>query len=536
MTLKKTTRSVVVLACVIPLALTNARLDAQDGQIQAPDGAKVQLTMGKHSSPPLEVKAVYVDLDALRQLSRTLNELDGLTDHAAGWKCPDLDVAQTRRVMQALAQAEGLLQRFRVETGQGRDIARRHYGDLTSTLVQRERPLARMQRLYAWQDFFTNVGKLMLDMIDITSFGNDLLAEITSGSSTLSSDGKIAAILRVTNQVNEGQQALTAAYSQAQNLATEPDGPDVPSDLSVVLQASQEYLGYVKSVHDWAQAERALETTTRTLKFARSEMVVGTTVLRQAELATLERSVKTLTESAAELKRGFKGNAATVFLSIAQSYAESLRAEMADRIKEQETILGAEQGAASGSFREWQRWAKADADVERVLEHAQRTQAALEALHAAYFAPESYQVPAEGIYTTSGQALRRLNAVLPQRASALAKAMSGFRVDRPIDPRLRLSNVSVKPGEEITVHFQAPGCFARDAWIGIVPASVSHGNGEVNDQRRIGLRKYIEKQKEGSFTFTAPAAAGSYDFRMHDTVNGGNEIATVNYTVGEARR
>ena len=111
MTPQKTGPWTVVVACGLALALTHARVGAQEAQIQAPDGAKVRLTMGKQTTAPLEVRALFVDLDALKRLSRVLDELDDITDHAAGWKCPDIDVNQMRRIMQAVAQTEVLLQR-----------------------------------------------------------------------------------------------------------------------------------------------------------------------------------------------------------------------------------------------------------------------------------------------------------------------------------------------------------------------------------------------------------------------------------------
>jgi hypothetical protein len=531
MTPQKTRPWTVVVACGLALALTHARVGAQEAQIQAPDGAKVRLTMGKHAAAPVDVSALFVDLDALKRLSRVLDELDDIADHAAGWKCPDLDVNQMRRIMQALAQAEVLLQRYRVETTQGRDVGRKHYRDLASKLVGSERALARMQRLYAWQDFFTNVSKLMLDMIDVTSFGNDILTEITSGASKLPPDGQVAAVLRVANWASEGQQAIAAAYSQGTSLAGSADAPEAPTDLAVVAQASQEYLSYVNSVLDWAQAQQSVDKAKSALKFARSDNALGLRRLAPGELQKLERDVAYLADNAAEFKRGIKANVATALLTVAQAYAESLRAEMADRIKEQEEILPAEQSAMSGTFREWQRWANADAAVERVLEHAQRTQAAVEVVHGSHFPPASYPAPAEGLYQTAGEALRRLNNVLPTRIVALADAMRGFRVDRPIEPHLRLERASVKPGEEITVYFRAPGCLGSEAWVGLVPAAVPHGTSEASDRERVGTRGFLRKQKEGTLTFKAPATPGRYDARMHDTVVGGKELTSIPFAV-----
>lgn len=43
---------------------------------------------------------------------------------------------------------------------------------------------------------------------------------------------------------------------------------------------------------------------------------------------------------------------------------------------------------------------------------------------------------------------------------------------------------------------------------------------------QIGKRRW-----GGVLTFRAPEQAGSYDFRMHDTDNGGREVAYVTFTV-----
>ena len=84
------------------------------------------------------------------------------------------------------------------------------------------------------------------------------------------------------------------------------------------------------------KAEQSLENAKSALKFARSDNALRLRRLAPGELRKLERDVAYLTENVGEFKRGIKANVATALLTVAQAYAESLRAEMADRIKEQE--------------------------------------------------------------------------------------------------------------------------------------------------------------------------------------------------------
>jgi len=87
------------------------------------------------------------------------------------------------------------------------------------------------------------------------------------------------------------------------------------------------------------------------------------------------------------------------------------------------------------------------------------------------------------------------------------------------------------PGEAVSVHFKAPGTYAADAWVGIIPSNVEHGSEAKNDQYDLTYQ-HLNKRTSGTLTFTAPAKAETYDFRMHDTDNNGKETAYVTFTVG----
>ena len=93
-----------------------------------------------------------------------------------------------------------------------------------------------------------------------------------------------------------------------------------------------------------------------------------------------------------------------------------------------------------------------------------------------------------------------------------------------------LSKKSFIPGEAITVRFEVPAGLPRNAWVGIVPSSVRHGDEATNDRNNLAYR-YLERKVQGALDFNAPATAGSYDFRLHDTDTDGREIASVSFSV-----
>lgn len=85
------------------------------------------------------------------------------------------------------------------------------------------------------------------------------------------------------------------------------------------------------------------------------------------------------------------------------------------------------------------------------------------------------------------------------------------------------------PGEVIQVRFTAPSDWAKDAWIGIIPSNIPHGDERQNDNHDISYQ-YLNKRTSGILTFTAPAV-GYWDFRLHDTDNKGKEFASVSFRV-----
>ena len=98
----------------------------------------------------------------------------------------------------------------------------------------------------------------------------------------------------------------------------------------------------------------------------------------------------------------------------------------------------------------------------------------------------------------------------------------------PAEIEIRLSRSSFKAAEQIDFAFTAPG-FPDDAWIGIVPADIPHGDEAVNDQHETSF-KYLEGRTSGSFTLPNPGP-GQWTMRLHDTDDNGREVAYAPFTV-----
>lgn len=97
-------------------------------------------------------------------------------------------------------------------------------------------------------------------------------------------------------------------------------------------------------------------------------------------------------------------------------------------------------------------------------------------------------------------------------------------------PSLDTDKSTYAPGEMINVTFSAPAGLATDAWVGIIPSNIPHGDEANNDMYDFTFQ-YLNGMTEGTLIFTAPAVPGSYDFRMNDTDSNGKEIASVTFTV-----
>ncbi|MEL6178339.1 MAG: hypothetical protein AAFS10_05270 [Myxococcota bacterium] len=96
---------------------------------------------------------------------------------------------------------------------------------------------------------------------------------------------------------------------------------------------------------------------------------------------------------------------------------------------------------------------------------------------------------------------------------------------------LTLKTTSVKAGDTIKVRFKAPKGLPDNAWVGIIPSDIPHGDADKNDDHDVAY-KYLKGKTKGTLTFTAPSKAGKYDFRLHNQdAKGGKELASVSFTV-----
>jgi hypothetical protein len=446
-------------------------------------------------NPPL------VPAEPVHRLVRSLADLAEELDRVRGYDCPDFDPKQARQVGEGLGQIKDLLEIYRWELNRGWGVARRHFDQVAGTLVRQEGKLARIQKLYAWQDFATSVGKLMLDMIDVTSFGNDLFKAILEKENPFAAEAKIEKLRKVIAFANDAEQGIEGVVSQAPAaIKRELDPPESPTKLGTVRQAAQNFIGAANSAILYLQAQK---------RAAQGLMNA---------------------EKLAELRRGLKADVAQLTLGIFQSYAEHLRAEMNERIRELEGIVPREQEAVSAVFRELQRWSAAQDLIDEALRRVNSTRRLFDAATSAYFiGPVMHRVEPQPKFPTSGESLRHLETLLPAKVSALAGAIQNFRLKRPITPQVLLAKTEYQPGEAIEVKFTAPPCLASRAWLGILPADAPHGSAKRNDQRQLNQR-FLRKQKEGTLSFAAPKRAGSYEFRMNSDLDG-VEMLSVGFTV-----
>ncbi|MFQ6084346.1 MAG: VWA domain-containing protein [Candidatus Aminicenantia bacterium] len=96
--------------------------------------------------------------------------------------------------------------------------------------------------------------------------------------------------------------------------------------------------------------------------------------------------------------------------------------------------------------------------------------------------------------------------------------------------KLELSKTTFAPLEKIVVKFTAQPDYASNAWVGIIPSHVSHGDEVINDQHDLSYQ-HLNKKISGTLIFTAPKKTGGYDLRMFNSDAGGKEVASVTFKV-----
>ena len=95
--------------------------------------------------------------------------------------------------------------------------------------------------------------------------------------------------------------------------------------------------------------------------------------------------------------------------------------------------------------------------------------------------------------------------------------------------RLEIAKSRYFSNEEIVIDFTVPE-LSHDAWMGIVPAEIPHGDEAVNDEHDVSY-KYLQGATIGEFSFPNPGL-GDWTIRLHDKDEGGRELAYVEFNVG----
>ena len=122
----------------------------------------------------------------------------------------------------------------------------------------------------------------------------------------------------------------------------------------------------------------------------------------------------------------------------------------------------------------------------------------------------------------------------PAPPQALAKMHQWLSFEDESESRLRLKQDRYSPGELLTAHFSVPAHFPRDAWVGIVPSRVPHGEEAVNQKHTLSYQ-HLEGRTQGVLHFRVPNQPGGYDLRLHDQDLNGRETASVSFEVTAAK-
>lgn len=115
-------------------------------------------------------------------------------------------------------------------------------------------------------------------------------------------------------------------------------------------------------------------------------------------------------------------------------------------------------------------------------------------------------------------------------AFASFKVLANTQTRDSQESYLKLTQYQFKKGEAIHVKFQTPKSFSKNAWVGIIPSNIAHGNESLNDRHDVSYQ-YLNKQNSGTLIFKAPLKAGDYDLRLNDTDANGKEVTYVPFKV-----
>jgi uncharacterized protein YjbI with pentapeptide repeats len=120
-----------------------------------------------------------------------------------------------------------------------------------------------------------------------------------------------------------------------------------------------------------------------------------------------------------------------------------------------------------------------------------------------------------------------ISGAILEGANLIGAIMPDGTTENLSNVQIQLNKTTFAPGEEIRVSFVALPTKTNNAWIGIIPSQIPHGNESVNDQHDLSYQ-WLRGGTSGELVFTAPTQIGSYDFRMNDY---GKEIVSTSFRV-----
>jgi hypothetical protein len=452
--------------------------------------------------------------EPLARLQKALDGLDQQVSRVKGPGCPDLDPKHAERVAVALAEVEDVLAFYPGLIERIRQTARDHFLQAGGQTVRQEAELARLQYVFAWQDWVLATMKATLDLADVASLGNDIIDTLKSNPKGVAGVVDLARrqqVLGWIGRMNDAAQAAEGALSLGE--AARANGESWWK-----AYGSKEGTWGAYKPPDFSEIE-ALRQSTQELH----GLLESTRRFLAAEPSNLAEVIK----HGEDMQSGLVSFAG----SLAQGWGSREHARFAARIGALDGLVRAEQQALRAAWQERRHYASERFKVDVALARLRRIRQAFAVDVRDYFGPPQFRLWAPPVTTTGGEALRTAEQELPKRVDALVAALSGFTMRPSVKPALTVGRSRYSPGEAMTVRFQAPTCLSQRAWAGIVPAQTPHGSARVNDERTVSSpQRYLMKRREGILSFTAPTAAGSYEVRMNGDSDG-IELVAVPFAV-----
>ncbi len=96
---------------------------------------------------------------------------------------------------------------------------------------------------------------------------------------------------------------------------------------------------------------------------------------------------------------------------------------------------------------------------------------------------------------------------------------------------LKTNKDTYKSEEPIIVTVEWTGTPADDAWVGIIPADVPHGDEKLNDEYDLEYYYIANVSSGDEITFETYLEPGDYTMRVHDTDSDGIELASYDFKV-----